>query len=66
MILVKNPRSRLWLVAAVIFLLINVLGGLAAAWEGEWLHSGIHTVLALLGEFMVVRLVAVRRVSDEY
>jgi hypothetical protein len=62
MILVRNPRSRLWLVAAVVFLLVNVLGGLGAAWEGEWLHMGIHVTLALLGEFMVLRLVAATRV----
>jgi hypothetical protein len=62
MMLLRNPRSRVWLVAAVIFLLINVLGGLAAAWEGEWAHMGIHVTLALLGEFIVLRLVSVRRV----
>jgi hypothetical protein len=64
MILVRNPRSRLWLVGAVVFLLVNVVGGLGAAWEGEWLHMGVHVTLALLGEFMVLRLVSARRVPD--
>ncbi len=61
MILIRNPRSGLWLGAAVIFLLVNVVGGLGAAWQGEWIHTGVHAVLALLGEFFVWRLVVARR-----
>jgi hypothetical protein len=57
------PRSRIWLVVAVLFLLVNVAGGAYSAWQGEWLHTGIHAVLALLGEYWVWRLTS-RRVAE--
>ena len=40
-------RSRLWGVAAVAFVLINVAGGIYAAVMGEPLHAATH--IALLG-----------------
>ncbi|MFL5609030.1 MAG: hypothetical protein ACJ8AD_21415 [Gemmatimonadaceae bacterium] len=57
------PRSKIWLVVAVLFLLINVSGGAYSASQGEWLHTGIHAVLALLGEYWVWRLTS-RRVAE--
>jgi hypothetical protein len=48
---------------AVLFLLINIAGGAYSAWQGEWLHTGIHAVLALLGEYVVWRLTS-RRVAE--
>jgi hypothetical protein len=58
-----TPRSRVWIVVAVLFLLINVAGGAFAAWQGEWVHTGVHAVLALLGELWVWRLTS-RRVAE--
>jgi hypothetical protein len=49
-------RSTFWLVAAVLFTLVN-LGGLPfAAVQGEWLHAGVHMVLTLVGAYYVRRI----------
>jgi hypothetical protein len=63
MTLLMAPRSRIWLVVAVPFLLINIGGGAYSAWQGEWVHTGIHAVLALLGEYWVWRLTTRRTAS---
>ena len=64
MALLMTPRrSKVWLVVAVLFILVNVGGGAFSAWQGEWLHTGVHAVLALLGEYFVWRLTS-RRVAD--
>ena len=55
-------RSKVWLVLAAIFTLVNLAGGIVAAWEGELLHTGIHAVLVLLGQYAMWRLVP-RRVA---
>ena len=51
-----NRRARIWLVVAVLFTIINVLGGVVAALRAELVHTGIHVALALLGEYFVWRL----------
>jgi hypothetical protein len=43
------PRSRIWLVADAIFILGNVVGGIAAAGQGEFGHAGVHLILVLIG-----------------
>jgi hypothetical protein len=53
-------RSRIWLVVAVLFSLVNLAGGVYAAAEGEPLHAGIHVVLLLFGVALVRRLAAGR------
>ena len=53
-----SRRARiLWLVAALVSLVINVLGGLYAAVLGEPVHAGIHTVLVFVSvaAIMVLR-----------
>jgi ABC-type nickel/cobalt efflux system permease component RcnA len=64
MTLLVTPRSRVWLVVAVLFILVNVAGGVYSAWQAEWLHTGVHAVLALLGEYFVWRRLTSRRVAD--
>lgn len=46
-------RSRIWLVVAALFSLINVAGAVFAAVQREWLHAGTHVGLALLGAYAV-------------
>ena len=50
-------RSKVWLVAAVLFTLVNVAGGVYAAVQGELLHTGVHAALVLLGAYFVRRLI---------
>ncbi len=47
-------RSRIWLVAAVVFVFVNVGGGVFAAAQGEPLHAATHGAL-LLGAYLVWR-----------
>ena len=42
-------RSRLWKVAAGIYLFINAAGAVWAANEGEEMHMALHVVLLLVG-----------------
>ena len=49
-------RSKVWLVVAVPFFVINLAGGVFAALQGELLHTGIHAGLTLLGAYLVWRL----------
>src|SRR2546428_5697423 len=49
-------RSTFWLVAASLFTFINLVGAGMAAAGGEWLHTGAHVGLLLLGAAFVWRL----------
>ena len=52
--MVRHVRS--WLVAAVIFTLVNAAGAGFAAAEGGGLHAGAHVALMLLGTYLTWRL----------
>lgn len=48
----KTPtqrRSRRWMIAALIFTVVNVLGAPFAAFGAEWLHAATHVMLAVVG-----------------
>ena len=49
-------RAKLWFLAALIFTLINVAGGVFAALGGEWMHTLVHVVLTLAGVYAAARL----------
>lgn len=49
-------RSRIWLVVAVLFTLINAFGAVPAFVAGELLHTGAHVVLAFVGAYYVRRI----------
>jgi hypothetical protein len=49
-------RSIVWMVGAMLFLAINLAGGVYAAAMGEPLHAGTHAVLLLPGAYLVWRL----------
>ena len=49
-------RSKVWLVAAILFAVGNVAAGVLAAVQGELLHTVVHVVLALLGAYLATRL----------
>jgi hypothetical protein len=49
-------RSKVWLVVAVLFVVVNLGGGVFAAAQGELLHAGTHAGLLLLGVYAVGRL----------
>lgn len=53
--------TKVWLVVAVLFVFVNLAGAGIAAARGEWIHTGVHACLLLLGEYAVWRL-ARRRV----
>jgi hypothetical protein len=53
-------RSKIWLVVAVLFIVVNFGGGVIAAARGEPLHTGIHAGLLLLGAYLVWRLAPTR------
>lgn len=55
---------RFWLVAAVIFTLVNAAGAGFAAAEGEGPHAGVHVALMLLGTYLAWRL-ALRALRNE-
>jgi len=46
-------RSKIWLVIAVLFVLINAAGAVIAAARGEVRHTGVHVGLLLLGAYAV-------------
>lgn len=58
-----TPRSRIWLVLAVLFVVVNLAGAAFAAARGELLHACIHAVLLLVGAYFVGRLAA-RRIDS--
>jgi hypothetical protein len=49
-------QRRLWSVAAWIFIVINVGGGLYAAATGEWDHAAVHVVLTFAGLYAAGRV----------
>ena len=49
-------RSKVWLVVASIFTLINIGSAGVAAAAGEGLHTAAHVVLTLVGAYFVLRL----------
>lgn len=51
-----TQRIRLWLVATVLFTLVNAVGGGFALAGSEMLHAGSHFVLMALGTYAVWRL----------
>ena len=55
-------RSKIWLVVAVLFVLINAAGAVIAAVRGEVIHTSVHVGLLLLGAYGVWWLVPNRRV----
>lgn len=56
-------RSKIWLVAGVVFVLVNLAGGVMAAAQGELRHAGVHGVLLVLGVVFVRRIL--RRAESE-
>jgi hypothetical protein len=54
--LLMTRRSKVWLVVAVLFTIVNFAGGVIAAAAGELLHTGVHAGLLLLGAYVVWRL----------
>ena len=49
-------RSKIWLVVAALFTVINALGAVPAFLDGELLHAGVHVVLAFVGAYYVRRI----------
>lgn len=49
-------RSKVWLVAGVLFFFVNFVGGVIAAVRGELLHAGVHAGLLLLGAYYARRI----------
>ena len=49
-------RSKVWLVVAVLFLVVNVGGAGIAARQGELIHAGIHLGLLLPGAYFLRRI----------
>ena len=49
-------RSRVWLVLAALFTLVNLAGVPMAAAAGEGPHTAAHVALMLLGAYLVWRL----------
>ncbi|HEU4643769.1 MAG TPA: hypothetical protein VFS44_15030 [Gemmatimonadaceae bacterium] len=48
-----DRRSRIWLVLAVLFTLINAAGAVFAAARREVLHTSVHVALTALGVWLV-------------
>ena len=53
-------RARIWRTVAALFTIINLVGAGFAVAAGEWLHTGAHVVLAVLGGYAMSRLAAGR------
>lgn len=51
-----SRAAKVGLVVAVLFVLVNLGGAGIAAASGEWIHTGLHAVLVLVGELVVWRL----------
>lgn len=48
-------RSQVWLAVALLFLVVNLVGGVVAAAASEPLHAGVHAGLTLLAAYFVWR-----------
>ena len=53
-------RSKVWLVLAVLFTLVNLAGIVFAAAAGEVAHTALHVVLSVLGAIVVKLLASTR------
>jgi hypothetical protein len=53
-------RARIWRIVAALFTIINLVGAGFAVAAGEWPHTGVHVVLAVLGGYWMSRLAAGR------
>jgi hypothetical protein len=42
-------RVKFWLAADAVFILSNIVGGVAAIGRGEFRHAGTHLVLVMIG-----------------
>lgn len=51
-------RSKVWMVVAVLFTLVNLAGAGVAAAEGELIHACLHVGLMLLSAVFLGRLAA--------
>lgn len=51
-----NKHPRAWLLATIVFTLVNAVGGGYAAALGEQLHAGVHVGLMFLGSYFIWRL----------
>ena len=49
-------RSKLWLGAAVVFVVVNLAGAVLAAMAGELLHCAAHVALLVPGTWLTARL----------
>lgn len=49
-------RPKVWLVAAVVFVAINLGGAVMAAVDGELLHTALHVALLVPGTWIAARL----------
>jgi hypothetical protein len=49
-------RSKIWLIVATLFTLVNFGGAVAAAVMGEGLHTAAHVALMVLGGYFVARI----------
>jgi hypothetical protein len=49
-------RSKVWLVAAVLFTVVNFAAGVLAAVQGEFLHASVHAGLLLVGVYYTRRI----------
>ena len=57
-------KSRLWRIAGVLFLFINLAGGIWAAATGEWSHAAVHIGL-LIGAYVAWPFAA-RATQDDF
>lgn len=58
-------RMKLWFVVATLFTLVNLVGGVIAAWSAEGMHTGVHVLLAALGVWWVWRILTRSRASSD-
>ena len=58
-------RSKIWLAAAVVFVVVNLAGAVFAAVGGELLHTAAHVALLIPGTWLVARLARGRRSDME-
>ena len=56
-------RQRLWLIASIVFTLVNLVGEVLAAMRWEWVHAAVHGLLLLVGMYGVWRFLPSRAAS---
>jgi hypothetical protein len=57
-------RSKIWLVVAVLFNLVNLGGAVIAALQGEVLHACGHVLLLIPGVYVMRRVLATRNAGS--